>query len=321
VTSGSPEVKLAPIPDSPDGCRSLRAEAAALRRNLSGREAVMPEQRRTSLLVLMGLAPCLAAFAAEAIPVHAVSLPEPPPLAPLSFDQYAVNYGEIGPYPLVEAHFTFRNRGDQPVAIEEVEPSCGCLKWHLTGDRKIYKPGELGRLTVRLFTANERPGPHEYAVRVQSRGERPAQDELMFRVTLPEKKLSLEPHEVFFYQLTGKPDERIVHLIDYRDSTAEPVEVLEVDCTTDLVRVEQLPPERDERGHRRIPIRLSVEGTVPLGRKIAHLRIRTNDPDFPVIGAPVLVEGGERIYGPPMPEGSDVIWNVIGSRYNSTRQR
>jgi hypothetical protein len=193
---------------------------------------------------------------------------------------------------VIPAHFDFANTGDSPVTITKLEPSCGCLNPQLVGDKKVYAPGERGRFYVSVRTANESAGPHAYAVDVHYADQRPHQETLTFRLELPERKVSVEPPEVFFYQLTGEPDSRTIYVTDYRDSG---LEVLEATCSLDFVTVELLPREQDEDGHERTPIRVSVAGVVPSGRAIRAVRIRTNDPEFEQLHAAVVIHGPQAV--------------------------
>ncbi|MEZ6055233.1 MAG: DUF1573 domain-containing protein [Planctomycetaceae bacterium] len=256
----------------------------------------------TGVLLLLGLAPFVAALVAE---VHEPDLHEPiarRELSPFMLRQHAVNLGPVGPYPLIEGHFDFRNNGRSPLTIQEIKPSCGCLKWHLHQDQQTFAPGEPGRLTVRLMTANEDPGPHGYSVDITWNDGEEHVSTVIFRATLPERKLVLAPHELIFMQMHGAADERTIHVTDYRTKSAEStLELLEVASTSSDVTAEILPMEIDEAGHRRIPIRVEVPAEVTPGRQLASLRIKTNDDVFPILGLPVLIEGRVRTYGPTLP--------------------
>lgn len=250
----------------------------------------MLRKLRCSWLHFVAFLPCLGALAAGRLPPPPLSLPARS-LPPLSFDQYGVSYGLIGPQPVVEAHFTFRNVGDRPVTIERVVPSCGCLRWYLPGDQRTYRPGEPGCLTVRLTTANERPGPHHYTLDVTTAGETSQTERLSFRVTLPELKVTIDPAEVYFYQLTGRPDSRTVYVTDHRPGRTAPLQIVSAECSSPRIRVELGSPEVDGVRGIRIPVHLTAAGKVPPGREITALRLTTNDVEFPRLLVPILIEG------------------------------
>jgi hypothetical protein len=266
----------------------------------------MPDKRRTAWWTLAGLIPCVMATIAETIPARSQVAFAPRPTAELQFDQYGVSYPQVQPYPVIEAHFDFQNRSPGAVTIEDVEPSCGCLRWHLAGTKKTYAPGESGSLVVRMHTANEKPGPHFYTLDVKTRGLRPHTEQLTFRVTLPERKVSIEPSEVYFYQLNGQADSRTIHVSDFRGDAVAPLEVLRVESMSRNVTAEVQPAETDEQGRRRIPIVLSVPGNVQNARETTFVRIVTSDPEFAQMAFPVLIEGRRVVYGPAIDEGSVV---------------
>jgi hypothetical protein len=262
----------------------------------------MQDSRRSACWSLVGLIPCVMATIAESIPAHAPIAGAVRPASELQFDQYGVSYPLVAPTPVIEAHFDFHNRSPAAVTIEGVEPSCGCLRWHLAGARKTFAPGETGSLVVRMHTANERPGPHFYTLDVQIRGMRTHTEQLTFRVTLPERKVSIEPSEVYFYQLNGGADSRTIYVTDHRGGDGPPLEVLRVDSPSEHVAAVAGAPELDPHGRRRIPIVLTVPARLPPGRETTFVRIVTSDADFSQLAFPVLLQGPQEVYGPPIDE-------------------
>ena len=115
----------------------------------------------------LALLPFLIALVCAAGTAQPGNMSEPSVRPPLAFQQYAVNLREVAPQPIIEAHFDFTNRGEEPVHITELEASCGCLAPQLHNDQKTYRPGERGRFYVSVHTANEGPGPHSYTVNVK----------------------------------------------------------------------------------------------------------------------------------------------------------
>jgi hypothetical protein len=256
----------------------------------------------SSYLIAVAGSPFVAAVIASVLPESPCELDAAPSRPALAFDQYAVDFREVPLRPVIQAHFDFTNRSDQPVNITQLEPSCGCLDPKLYGNQTHYEPGERGRFYVTLHTANESPGLHDYTITLRYRDEQPREETLAFRLTLPERKVSVEPPEVYFYQLSGEPAEQVIYVTDYRDSG---LEVVSARCTSDLVSVEVLPPESDSEGHRRTPIRLSVPGIVPAGRNTALVTIATTGPDFRELYAAVLVHGPSTIQPVGFDRGAD----------------
>jgi hypothetical protein len=65
----------------------------------------------------------------------------------------------------VEVSFAFQNVGTQPVTLRNIQSNCDCLA--VASDRRVYQPGESGRLTAK-FTVGDRIGRHERTIHVVS---------------------------------------------------------------------------------------------------------------------------------------------------------
>lgn len=205
----------------------------------------------------------------------------------LVFSQYAVHLGEVRPVGTIPAHFDFVNTGDQPVKILKLEPSCGCLAPRLYEDKKTYAPGEHGRFYVSVKTANESPGPKDYTVKVSYDDGEPKERLVSFHLTVPERKVSVTPAEVYFYQTQGKADFREIMVEDHRGRN---LNVLDVVCSTEHASVKLGKKTID--GHvSRTPIRVDVPADVPEGKSTALITIQTDDPDYQIIRVPILIWG------------------------------
>lgn len=68
----------------------------------------------------------------------------------------------------VRADFAFTNASRQPVVIDAVKSSCGCTTVSL--DKKVYQPGEKGRITG-VFTPGRSRGVQAKAISVKVKGE------------------------------------------------------------------------------------------------------------------------------------------------------
>jgi hypothetical protein len=242
-------------------------------------------------LLLLPVAGAALAQVRPAVPTEAAA---GEPIASLAFDQYLVNLRETPLRPILSGDFRFTNCGESPLTITKLEPSCGCLTPQLAGDKRTYESGERGLFRVDVATANEEPGSHEYTVKVQYNDPAPQEALVRFKLVLPERKVSVAPAELAFFQYNGHPSTRDVYITDYRGST---LQVLDARSSSEVVTATVQPAEVDEQGHHRVPVRLSVPGIVPPGRLRTTITIRTSDPEFSVIRIPVLVDGPERPAG------------------------
>lgn len=248
--------------------------------------------RQRGLLCAAVMIPVVWSAMAEVIPATPGPVSEAEPLDALAFDQYLVDLRDVGLRPVVHGEFHFKNIGPRPLTITKLEPSCGCLKPRLAGDVQTYEPGGRGLFVVGVATANESPGPHAYTIKVRYTDPDPHEVVLKFKLTLPERKLSIEPPELAFFQYNGQPSTATIHLTDYRGGD---INVTSAAATVGFIDVEVQPPGWDERGNRRIPIVLHVPGTVPPGRTRCTVAIETTDPEFRSIRIPVLVDGPSEI--------------------------
>ncbi len=245
----------------------------------------------------------------------------------LAFDQYMVDLGEPSPRVIHEAQFHFENRSSRPVKIIEVKPSCGCLTPKLVGfnaqkrheDRTEFAPGEHGVLAMGIRPAKEQPGEKSYTVTVSYNDGQPRTETLEYRITLPKKKLTVEPNELYFYQLNGEADSRIVMVRDFRD---QPVHVTSVAAVTAGRQSEAQPlpgvavtlgeNTAGDDGEVSWRIKVSVDSDLAPGRHDGWLVISTDDQNAPQVKIPILLFGKEQsaksgqksappVYGPVAP--------------------
>jgi len=239
--------------------------------------------------VLAGCAPALlAGLMTQKVPVGRPSVGQIE-RDKLVFSQYAVHLGEVAPTGTIPAHFDFFNAGETPIEIVKLDPSCGCLAPRLYGDKKIYGPGEHGTFYVSVKTANESPGPKDYTVKVKYHDGEPRERLVSFKLTIPEKKVSVTPAEVYFYQLDGNADSRSIVVEDHRGRN---LTITNVTCPTEFATV-SLGTKIVDGQTSRTPIRIDIPADVPSGRQTAILTIETDDPDYSIIKVPILIWGQE----------------------------
>ena len=83
--------------------------------------------------------------------------------AELKFDKPLQEFHRVPDDGHVEAHFTFKNAGAEPVKIRRVVTSCGCTTATLA--KNTFAPGEAGEIVVK-FTFGSRRGPHRKIIGV-----------------------------------------------------------------------------------------------------------------------------------------------------------
>ncbi len=250
-------------------------------------------RRGHRVLIALALVPFGTAVAAHLLGSTAQSAAVRRDVPPVVFDQYLVDLGKVEDQNLVYGWFRFHNVGDQTVRVVGLHPSCGCLNPQL--DKFEYRPGETGEFYVRVRTANETPGRHEYTVGFEYETDAPpgsptrGTETVSFKVTLPERKVSIEPKALAFYQLDGNATEQQFVVRDYRP---EKLQVLRALCESDLVDV-TLEDHVDHADHRSQVVQVRVRGDVPAGRHHETVEMHTNDATHAVLRVPLLILGPE----------------------------
>ena len=248
-----------------------------------------PKRRSRILLFLAALTPFLCAVVAHAVGANAqqpVAGEEPPALV---FEQYLVNLGEVPPLPLLEGRYRFTNRSNHVVTIKELKPSCGCLNPRL--DKRIYQPGESGQFSVRVETAGEEPGPNDYFINVSYEDSRPRQVELSFKFVLPERKIVIRPRALIFYQLGTGATSREIVVTDFREQT---LRIVDVACKSSFVSAGIAHAGTTRFGHYETRISVTVAGGIPPGKYETLLKLKTDDPQYPMLHVPLWIHGPDK---------------------------
>lgn len=236
------------------------------------------------IAVAVAAAPFVGAVVAYAVGHSPQPLAREPQRPALAFEQYMVDLGEVSPTEEVFARFRFTNIGSSTVTIREWVPSCGCLNPQL--GKQVYEPHESGEFRLRVQTANELPGAREYTLTVKYDDVQPREARLVFRVVLPQDQVIVRPPALIFYQWSDKPTIQDITVTDRR---AQPLEVEGVRCSSKAVDVQVGERERDEFGHYRTKVRVTVPGNIPAGRFQAQVTIFTSDPAYHELRVPLIV--------------------------------
>ena len=169
--------------------------------------------------------------------------------------------------------FAFTNTGDAPLAIADVETTCGCTAPQWTAEP--VPPGASGTVTV-AFDTGGRPGPFERTVRVVSPEAGPVTLRLvgmvdaafvaggvpMGALTFSEAEAEIGDRHAFFFQHTG----------------TRPVHILRVEAPDGLRAT--FPARRFYAGDVRAVI-VTREGEEDSG-ETAEIRVVTDDEAVPV---------------------------------------
>ncbi|MEZ5943774.1 MAG: DUF1573 domain-containing protein [Planctomycetaceae bacterium] len=254
------------------------------------------QNRGTALVVLMiGLAPAIAALLLSSRAPAGRTF-QSVQVSAFTFDQFHVNLGEVPAQSTIPIHFGFENRGDHPVRIVEIKPSCGCLKPRVLNEQfadvtsKAIPPGMRGEIYVEVATATEEPGNHQYSVDISYDDGAARTETLRFKLDIPTQKVLVEPSQLLFYQLSGTEDSRDITVTDARGGD---LTVLSAELSRPLEGVELMVNERQktDNGFWASTISVNISAEVPVERQSAFVVLNTNDTDFPVLRVPLMVQG------------------------------
>ena len=126
----------------------------------------------------------------------------------------------------IVAAFPFTNEGDNPITITDVKTSCGCSTPSL--DKKVYQPGEAGKLEV-LFKFGNRTGRQVKTVSVKTDDSDAPTQTLMLKVEIP-RPIYIQPKFLYWGPTEEKKPKAITVVFEH-DSPVRVVSVEPNDAT------------------------------------------------------------------------------------------
>ncbi|QDU15308.1 hypothetical protein CA11_31300 [Gimesia maris] len=208
----------------------------------------------------------------------------------LAFETYMVNTGMVKETTrVVGARFRFKNLSEHKVTVTELVPSCGCLKPRL--EKKVYEPNETGEFQLKMETASESPGQKEYFVDFKYEDTQERSTRLTFKLELPTRRLVVKPKALVIYQFTPGRTIHPLTVSDYRGG--QDFEIISVESTSKFAKV-KLAERELEKGVTSQKLEVIVENLVPPGKHNGMIVIKTNDPDFPELYVPMIIQGPDR---------------------------
>ncbi len=237
--------------------------------------------------------PCLVSIGfrqAGARPTESVPKTDRPALM---FDQYAVNLGKVPASKIVQARFGFRNAGSNPVTITELKPSCGCLGPKI--EKTQYAPGEEGEFYLRSDAATQESGRQEYWVTVKYEDPQPRETKLLFKLDLPERRVTITPRALTFYQFSSQPTTQTFTVSDFRK---RPLTVLKATCKSPYVDVQVKNVDSATKvSGPQAEISVTVASQVPPGIQESVVKVLTDDDVYPTLWIPIQFVGKPNVAG------------------------
>lgn len=189
---------------------------------------------------------------------------------------------------LPEFEYVFHNRGQEPVRLKELSPSCGCLT--PTASPTEVLPGMSGRVKVPVRTAGEQPGFHEYMVTVKYSDPVEREVQLYLKVELPDEKVLIEPRALYLMGESAAGHRQSVTISDYRP---EPMKIVRVTSMSPLFSAVIASQTRETHGVRTV-IEVAMAQRLPAGRQSGIVQVETDDAEFRLLQIPVAVSARER---------------------------
>ena len=121
----------------------------------------------------------------------------------------------------VDAVFKYENKGDAPVHIKSVRPSCGCTTAALA--KNDVAPGEKGEITA-TFNIGDRTGLQVKTVTVETDDPKTPQMVLTFKATIAQL-LELQPTFVF-WQANEAPQPKTITVKAAKGATVKKIDVV-----------------------------------------------------------------------------------------------
>ena len=205
----------------------------------------------------------------------------------LVFQQYLIDRHMVdSDESKVRVYYRFKNVGKSPLTIKGIQPSCGCLQVRIL--KMEFQPKETGEFQLELDTAKSIPGDKQYDITVTYNDPEPREVKLMFRATVPEKKVSVRPRALIFYQFNAEPTKQELVVEDFRNSN---LQVLGASTDSDLATIEPLKLPAGSPAELKAKYEITVQGNIPSGRHRAAVTIVTDDPEYPELHVPLLIQG------------------------------
>ncbi len=191
------------------------------------------------------------------------------------------------------AKYEFHNAGKKPITIKNIKPSCGCIQVRMRNQGKPIQPGEEGEFYLEVDTTGETSGFHEYRARIdyiQADDDKSLISEnVLYRVEVPRKKITVRPRALIFYQLSSKETSQTLELTDFRPGQSFKITHVQVD--SEFLTAGEATTAKDQNGNLQISIPVTAKGSVPSGKHTGSIIIDTNDQEFPQLRIPVLIFG------------------------------
>jgi Protein of unknown function (DUF1573) len=206
----------------------------------------------------------------------------------LVFDQYFVNLSDLHNAARAEAWYHFKNCSKQSIRITNLEPSCGCLDPKV--EKREYLPGEECEFSLGVLMTRERPGPHDYSLKIDYEDPKPRSVTIAFKVMV-RREVTVRPSQLQFWQNGSEETKQSIVVTDMRPT---PFRITGATCKSPLVKFNIGTPIDDPDAGRETTIHVTVAAQVPKEGVRTAIVLTTDDSHYPRI--PIAIWIGDWRY-------------------------
>lgn len=201
----------------------------------------------------------------------------------LAFVDEEVDLGRVATP--IERDFAYKNTSKHDVRIVGVETSCNCLVGQ--SEKKLLKPGEVGRVTLRADARKERGLDQSYEVLVLYEGVRPGRARLLVRARSDIDEV-VYTQQVRIRSRKGIAAKATLSLVDYRD---KPLVITSISTSNkELFAAVTEPPSRYLPGWK-YGIEATFRGEhLPVGEYRESIVLHTSDPQRESLQTEVTIQ-------------------------------
>jgi len=188
-------------------------------------------------------------------------------LTPETYD-----FGEASSGEMIQASFTLRNKGDEPLIISRVRTSCGCTTTAL--EKRELAPGEETPLVATLSLKGRYGPQHKYLTITSNDPEHPTIKVQIKGTAI--RYITLTPSAL--YLISTPQGKTITRSISITSEKKIPFRILSIETSHPDLGIEV---ESSSKSAYRVLVTLS--NTWPAGRIDESLRIHTDHPKAPLL--------------------------------------
>ena len=213
------------------------------------------------------------------------------PPDPFKPDTSTVDLGEVKAGPVLTRRFAFVNAGTEPLTVTDLKASCGCATSTL--EKRTYRPGERGEVTLEVNTLGQAEGPQRWTLGVGYKcGDSIGTMTLEVTARLV-RDIRVDPVALHFH---GAGQTHDIHISAARPAHSNDLQITNVRTSSERLQVKWVLGTSDTRGLTDESVtylywwfQVSIADTCPEGMHSEAIWFDTNDSKCPSLKVPVTI--------------------------------